>query len=42
MRNEELGMRNFGMQCFGIAFLDKAAARSDANHNYSPLSQGGA
>jgi hypothetical protein len=42
-------MRNFGMQCFRIAFLDEEAARSDANYNYSLftihyslISQGGA
>jgi hypothetical protein len=37
MRNEELGMRSFAKQCFGIAFIEKSASQNNANRNHSPF-----
>jgi hypothetical protein len=49
MRNEELGIKNFSMQCSRIAFNQTEALQSNANNyyslftiHYSLTSQGGA
>jgi len=41
MKNDELRVKSDSMQCFGIAFFKKEAARSDENLHSSLTSKGG-